>query len=127
MRLVNLLKLMCMLVVVALVYIHMQMRIIDLAYDGKKKENQVRHLIEENGSLTYAILSLKSSRNLGKRLLSESNGMQFVDPSNVLQISAPSKIYTIDDVERRMATEETSHALLDILSFGTEAEAGGRD
>ena len=62
----------------ALVYTHMQMQIIELAYRGKAKEKQIRKLIENNSHLTSAILALKSSNNLGDKLLADQNQMQFL-------------------------------------------------
>ncbi len=125
MRLVNLFKIMCMAIVISLVYINMQMRIIDLAYQGKQKENQIRRLIEENGNLTYAILTLKSSHNLGLKMLDDEYGMEFVDPDNVLQISTPILEDTSDKDTRQIAAKEKTNPILNIISFGTEAQAYG--
>ena len=50
---------MSVIIVLALTYIHMQMQIVDLAYRGNKKEQQIKKLIEENGNTTYKILILK--------------------------------------------------------------------
>ena len=122
MRLVNLFKLMSMMIILSLVYINMQMRIIDLAYQGKQKENHIRQLIEENGNLTYAILTLKSSHNLGLKLLDEEYGMEFVDPDNVLQITSPT-IRVESETPNQIAATEKTNPILNILSFGAEAQA----
>lgn len=122
MRLTSLIKIMLMLTVLSLVYINMQMRIIDLAYKGKQKENEIRRLIEKNGNLTYAILTLKSSHNLGLKMLDKDNGMEFAGPDNVLQITTP-----VIEIERgsaqEIASKQSTNPLLNLFSFGTEAQA----
>ncbi|MCK5178691.1 MAG: hypothetical protein KAR32_04110, partial [Candidatus Omnitrophica bacterium] len=65
MHLCKFLKFMGVVIVLALTYIHMQMQIVDLAYRGNNKEQQIRTLIEENGNTTYKILMLKSANHLG--------------------------------------------------------------
>ncbi|MBF0532990.1 MAG: hypothetical protein HQL23_07855 [Candidatus Omnitrophica bacterium] len=73
----------------ALCYIHLQIQIVNLAYIGKKKEQQVRQLTEENGHLSYNIAMLKSASHLGEKLLQENSGLRFADPRRIVQISAP--------------------------------------
>jgi len=127
MRLTNFLKIIGMLTVIALVYIHMQMRIIELAYEGKKNEYQIRNLIEDNGNLTYAILTLKSSRYLGIKMLSEDSSMDFVDYENVMQISLPPKKSEIKSENNLMALKDKANSILNMISsIGTEAQAQDR-
>lgn len=88
MRLVYFVKITFFVTVLMVVYINMQMKIFDLAYAGKFKEQQIRTLIEDNGSETYRILKLKSANNLGVEMLTQNKDMQFVDPQNVIAIAA---------------------------------------
>ena len=111
--------------VLSLVYIHIQMKIIDLAYQGKTKENKIRELIEANGNTTYAILKIKSSQNIGGKMLSENSKMNFIDPNNIVKLSASTE-YLQDDSVTQYAQGEKSSRLLSLLSFGTRAEAGSR-
>ncbi len=48
---------------VALAYIHMQMSIYSLAYQGKAREQKIAKLREQQGVFTHSILTLKSSNN----------------------------------------------------------------
>ena len=107
--------------VLAVGYIHMQMRIIDLAYEGKDKENRIRSLIEENGNLTYKILALKSANHLGITMLRDDSEMKFVDPENIVRISTYNE--TSEEMKPVRPQEKKSNPLLSLLSFGTQAEA----
>ena len=71
----------------ALVYIHMQVKIIDLAYRGKAKEQKIRQLVEENGNETYTILTLKSANHLGNKVLDQNSDLKFIDQNQVLELS----------------------------------------
>ena len=71
---------------VALAYIHMQMQIFDLAYQGKKKEQAIVELTEKNGVLSYNILRLTSANHLGTNLLSGDSSLIFRDRNNVVQL-----------------------------------------
>ena len=73
--------------VLALVYIHMQVKIIDLAYHGKAREQKIRNLIEENGNETYTILTLKSANHLGQKILDKDSDLKFIDRDHVLEFS----------------------------------------
>ena len=82
-------KTMVVLTSFALVYIHMQMQIFDLAYKGKYKEKELRKLIDDNGNVTYNILKLKSSNHLGEKLLGEESHLQFLDNARVVELNLP--------------------------------------
>lgn len=73
--------------VLSLTYIHLQMRIIDLAYQGNSKEKRLRKLVQENGYIMYSILTLKSANYLGDKLLKDKDGMIFVDPHQIVDVS----------------------------------------
>jgi len=55
MQLCKFIKVMGVIIVLALTYIHMQMQIVDLAYKGNRKEQQIKTLIEGNGNTTYVL------------------------------------------------------------------------
>jgi len=125
MRLSGLLKWIGFMTVLALVYIHIQMNIISLAYQGRNKEKTIRSLKEENGYLTYAILSLKSANNIGVKLLSKDSGMDFVDPRNIVVLD------TGENTETRIAsngdrTKDRNNLFVSLLSLGAQAEAQSR-
>ena len=114
---------MCIGTIVALSYIHMQMQIIDLAYQGNQKEQQIKKLIEENGNATYKILMLKSANHLGVALLNEDSDMQFADTNDVIQIAASEKFLMEDHLGSEPNLAIRKNPFLNILSFGVEAEA----
>ena len=88
MSFINVLNALGMMTVVALVYIHMHMQIIDLAYQGKQKESTIRHLKEDKQLLTFAILNLQSANHIGLQLLAKDSDMEFVSPRDVVEISS---------------------------------------
>ena len=114
---------MCIGTIVALAYIHMQMQIIDLAYQGNQKEHQIKKLIEENGNATYKILMLKSANHLGVVLLNEDSDMQFADTNDVIQIAASEKFLMENHLGSKPKLAKRTNPFLNILSFGIEAEA----
>jgi len=75
--------------IMALLYIHMQMRIFELAYNGKDKEKIIHELNDSNGALSHQILTLESANNLGNQLLDHDNSLQFMDNERVMRVSAP--------------------------------------
>jgi hypothetical protein len=92
MRFSSALKFIGFVTLLALTYIHMQVKIIDLAYQGKDKEKQLKKLIEKNGYVSYNILTLKSANHIGEKLLSKDSKMHFLNPKNdILQISQDAK------------------------------------
>lgn len=76
--------------IIALLYIHMQMKIFELSYNGKDKEKIIHELNDSNGALSHQILTLKSANNLGNQLLDhDNNNLQFMDNERVMTVSAP--------------------------------------
>ena len=72
-----------------LLYIHMQMKIFELSYNGKDKEKIIHELNDSNGALSHQILTLKSANNLGNQLLDhDNNNLQFMDKERVMTVSA---------------------------------------
>ena len=73
----------------ALIYVHMQTQIVDLAYKGKAKEKHVHELLDNNGALTHQILALKSASHLGREFLDKDKGLQFMGQDKVMTFSGP--------------------------------------
>lgn len=114
-------KYMTVTTILAVGYIHLQMETIDLAYQGKKKEREIRRLIEENGYMTYDVLTMKSASHLGERILAENSPMQFVDQSNIIKVSyrVPGEL----DTKQLASASETNRPFLSFFNIGTPAEA----
>lgn len=123
MHLCKFFKIMSIATIVALSYIHMQMQIIDLAYQGNQKERQIKKLIEENGNSTYNILMLKSANHLGAVMFNEDSDMQFADMDAIIQITASEEFLTENHLGAGPKLAKRTNSLLDLLSFGVEAEA----
>jgi len=123
MQLSKFLKVMSVTTILALTYIHVQMQIVDLAYQGNRKEQQIRQFIEENGSATYKILMLKSANNLGVAMLEKDSDMQFADANDVIQIAASEKFLMENPLGEQPKLAKRTNPLLSLLSFGVEAEA----
>ena len=82
-------KVICFVTIMCLLYIHMQMRIFELSYNGKDKEKIIHELNDSNGALSHQILTLKSANNLGNQLLDHDNSLQFMDNERVMTVPAP--------------------------------------
>ena len=112
---------------VALAYIHMQMQIFDLAYQGKKKEQAIVELTEKNGVLSYNILRLTSANHLGTNLLSGDSSLIFRDRNNVVQLVTAEPM---SDQKKLSSIKENKKAnsLLSFLPIrsATEAQAEER-
>ena len=123
MQLAKFFKMMGFITVLALVYIHMQMQIIDLAYQGNKKEQTIKALIEGNGSATYKILMLKSANHLGIAMFHENSDMHFSDTDDVVKIITSEEFLAESPLGRQPKLAKRTNPLLNLLSFGLEAEA----
>jgi hypothetical protein len=108
------LKLMIFATIMALIYTHMQMRIVELAYKGKEKEREVHDLIDSNGMLTHEILTLKSVNNLGNKLLDEKNELQFMSRDRVMAMQIP----VVASRQRpQMLKQKQENPFINLLSF----------
>jgi len=125
MRLGGAIKVMGLGTILSLVYIHMQVQIINLAYQGKQKEKRIRELVDENGNIEYSILSLKSSINLGEKILGDDSDMQFVHPGDIIQLSVPDLPTEGTSFRKVSKAKKKSKPLLSFIPLGTEAEAKG--
>ncbi len=82
-------KIIAFVTIMCLLYIHMQMRIFELSYNGKDKEKIIHELNDSNGALSHQILTLESANNLGNQLLDhDSNNLQFMDQERVMTVRA---------------------------------------
>jgi hypothetical protein len=123
MTLLKYLRMICLITIVAFIYIHMQMQIFDLAYQGKQKERHVAQLNDDMRYVQCSILKLKSSDNLGYALLENNNGLQFIDTERVVKLSIPQQA----EIEAMLVTSKKlgnhSNPVFRFLSFISPAEA----
>ncbi|MCA9401023.1 MAG: hypothetical protein KC713_05315, partial [Candidatus Omnitrophica bacterium] len=124
MNLIKFCKIMLFITILSLVYIHLQMKIIDLAYTGRSKEIKINSLLEENSFVKYKILALKSASSLGVQMLAEQSHLQFASPEDIVQIELEQT--EINETALDQTPEEERFPLLSLLSFGKRAEAHSR-
>ena len=86
MKLMKSIRVMVVLTGLALIYVYMQMEIVSLAYEGKKKEREIIELNESTSVIAYKILQLKSANHLGENLLNESSQLHFQDNQSVVEL-----------------------------------------
>src|SRR5690242_17651411 len=118
-------KWMSFLTVIALIYIHMQMQIFDLAYKGSAKEKHMHELRDRNGLLTHQILTLKSANHLGNQLLEKDSNLQFMSNDRVLTLKGPAAL--ISQATPQASKGKNENALWNFLSFLTPQEAKAWD
>jgi hypothetical protein len=112
--------------ILALVYIHLQMQIIDLAYQGKEQEQEIKLLAEENGHVNYQICSLKSAHHIGSKMFTEKDEMQFADSDSVVQIVSSERINYEDNINDKLV-EKKQNTLLSLLSIDFQREARAQE
>lgn len=127
MNLAKFIKYTVLLTSLALVYIHLQMQIVDLAYQGQKREKRIEELVEKNGNAFYAISKLTSANHLGKELLAKNSDMQFAGPKDIMQMAAPAELSSGIRLSRASEPKRKTTALLGLLSFEGQAEAKNRE
>ena len=109
--------------IVSLIYIQLQVQIVELAYQGDKKEKEMRRLNDDNGDVRYNIYRLKSANNLGVKLLTNNSQMKFLDNDHIVMLKMPmdspehSRLASRDKLSRR------SNFLASIFSLKSQAEA----
>ncbi len=108
------------------VYIQLQMQIVDLAYQGKKKENILERLKDTNGNVNSDILKLKSSQSLGVKLLSANSPWQFVDEKQVAELNAPEEFVSRHQAIKMANAPDEQNIFSRIFSLKSSAEAGLR-
>ncbi len=111
---------------VALIYIHLQMQIVHLAYQGKGREEHIQRLSEANATTAYQILELKSVNHLGGRLLAEDRQYRFRDRQSTVQLVAaePGVPGQGNDVMHQAKRE---NPLLSLLTVKAEARPRPRE
>ena len=122
MKLIKTIRIMGLLTVLALIYIHMQMQIFDMAYQGKKKQSEMEILLNQNAVASYEIMKMTSSHNLGLKLLNENSDLKFCAQDNVLEVATTK---SVGDKGQGLAQSipGKGNPLLGFLSLRSEAEA----
>ncbi|MBF0618997.1 MAG: hypothetical protein HQL19_02390 [Candidatus Omnitrophica bacterium] len=90
MRIGAFLKVMGIVTLMAVLYINLQMKIYTYAYKGKANEQKIDKLSEANAQVHNDILRLKSSDNLGQKLLVQDKTYQFASRQRVVEVEAGS-------------------------------------
>ncbi|MBF0384590.1 MAG: hypothetical protein HQL27_01835 [Candidatus Omnitrophica bacterium] len=116
MALFRLLKYSFLSIIIALAYISLQMKIVDLAYVSEKREKEIASLIEQKGDTTYKILKIKSASNIGSKLLSEKSDMRFTGSDNIVRITAD--LPEEEGHKGKPAVSEEDVSLVSMLTFG---------
>ncbi len=111
--------------VLALIYIHMQTQIFQLAYQGKAREKIVGELMDNNGALTHHVMSLKSADNLGRELLEKDKGMQFIEKNRVMTLY--SRGVNAQSQTSQKTPPQGEKFVSNVLSFLSPAEARAWD
>ena len=88
MKVGDFLKVMGMITVMAVLYIHLQMKIYTLAYEGKIKQQKIEKLTEKNVLVSNDILRLKSSDNIGRELLVKDKEYSFASRKHVVEVES---------------------------------------
>jgi hypothetical protein len=88
MKVSGFLKIMFVITTMGVLYIHLQLSIYGLAYQGKKREDRIEKLAENNIIVRNDILRLKSSDNIGRELLVKEKDYKFVSRSNVVEVES---------------------------------------
>ena len=105
--------------IMALVYIHMQMNIFELAYKGKDKEKRIHELSDMNGAMTHQILTLQSANHLGNQLLEKDAALQFMGNDRVIRVVAP----RVSSRQMPLPKTKAENPMWNLLSFLGAQEA----
>lgn len=109
--------------ILALIYINMRMQIIAMAYEGKKREQEIISFSERNGVLAYEILSLKSANNLGDRVLGNQSQLRFCDNKDVVKLMT-AKPEALQKIGAVASQPQRTNLILSFFSkSGAEASA----
>ena len=126
MNLIKFAKILSWVTILSLISIHQQMQIFGLAYQGNVKEQKIKHLIEDNGLLTYKILSLTSAHHLGDKILVKNSKMKFLDPDNVIHPGGAEMFAKQEVSGGNQSAKGKTSSLLSLLSLNARAEANPR-
>jgi len=106
---------------IAIIYIHMQMQIYDLAYQGQEKKKQIQRISESNALTAYQILELKSVNHLGRRLLAQDQELRFRDNQSIVQL-VTADAHSTREEPMAMPTFENDNFFLSFLTTKAEAQ-----
>ncbi len=108
---------------VSLVYVQLQIQIFDFAYQGKKREKAITHLLDTNSEVRSKICLLQSANHLGVKLLDENSkaSLKFLSRDQIVQLSMPmvSKIEQASTVKR----DKNQNLLANFFLLKSQAEA----
>ena len=127
MKLVKCVKCTLLVSVLSLVYIHLQMQIFDLAYSGKKSERIAKKIGETNEQIHYQIYSLKSAQNIGSKLLTQNDEMQFVNNDAIVQlVAADASVADVSQIQE-ISKAKKRRSIISLLSLDFQREARAQE
>ncbi len=110
--------------VLSLVYIDLQVQIYSLGYQGEGKKTELQKLRDYHSDVSLNIYKLKSSNNLGVRLLSDNSKMKFLDQRNIVKLEAPLELAAQPALATARISGSTKPNLLArMFSLRSQAEA----
>lgn len=112
--------------ILALIYIHMQVGIFSLAYDGKQKEQHITRLQEQNGRVANNIFELKSANYIGQKMLNREAKLKFYDEQSIIQIVA-SKPIAADQGQLVSHQDNTANSFTRFLAWRFPREAQAKE
>jgi len=77
---------------IALLYVHQQIQLIEMSYKIEFNEKAAASLLDQNKSLVYNVTKLKSPVYLEKRLLAGKKEFTIPQQWKVVEVAAPTKI-----------------------------------
>ena len=118
MRLAKFFKWIFIVNILALIYIHMQMNIYDLAYQRTAKEREIKKLTETKGDVTHKILTLTSAQHLGSNVLEKNKDMKFARSEQIMEVSVSEEAALKTSLAQKSPPAQ-SNLLLSLLSLYT--------
>ncbi len=116
-------RIICVATIMAVVYIYMQMTIIDLGYKQRMKQKNISKLREQNNYTAYTIARLKSANYLGRVMLTEGSNMQFVDCDRVFRVAVYSPSVNDRNIHTTANIRKDRSLFSGLLSLVSQAEA----
>ena len=123
MRLCKFAVIMAVVTTVSLVYIHMQIQICQLGYEGTRQQYALQELRDSNDTVSYAIRRLTSVNHLGVALINENSDMQFAGADRIVTLRAERAVFDGGRIARATAAEKPN-VIARFLSLRSQAEAG---
>ncbi len=122
-RLEKIVGLLCIVTIVAVIYIYMQMRIIDLGYKQRSRQEHIGKLREQNNHIVYTIARLKSASHLGHVMLTKDSQMQFVDCDKVFRVAVYNPSFNDSYIRRTASVRRDTSLFAKLLSLVSQTEA----